>query len=110
MGTFDKIYCEYPLPGRAWSDAFSRIEFQTKSLGCELKTYFITVAGRLVYRELREDVPDNLIVRSVDIVSIVDTQYDGELNFYTSIGNTQVEFKAIFHCGTLIRITRLGGN
>lgn len=57
MGLFDRLTCQYPLPGL--SDPTS-IEFQTKDLECLINDYTITREGRLIehYREY-EECPEN---------------------------------------------------
>src|SRR5262245_23779405 len=44
MGLFDTIACRYLLPDPTHQD----LEFQTKDLGCELRTFTITREGRLL--------------------------------------------------------------
>lgn len=43
MGMFDTLTCEYPLPNLA----HNKLQYQTKSLDCNLDHYTITVFGRL---------------------------------------------------------------
>ena len=55
MGMFDYLICKYPLP----LPEMQLCEFQTKSFGCALDLYEITVDGHLVRHEWgREGGPD----------------------------------------------------
>lgn len=128
MGLFDTIYCNYPLPNIK-SDIYEK-DFQTKSLDCVLNTYTITEEGRLIHHTYRyEEVPEEereyygtskweedgihrLIgcIKSVP-TGDVDTNYNGEINFYTITENDEwLEFNVIFYNGALKEIKRVERN
>lgn len=121
MGMFDRIKCEYPLPGIAEPQ---KIEFQTKDLECWLDNYQITPEGRLmveVYRtEDRSDktAPPGSIESIVGIATKVhegwkDTGYHGWLRFYGHLQDQShepaewLDFKAKFTDGQLVAVERL---
>jgi len=68
MGLFDKLRCHMPLPGTPPAFVHEEIWFQTKDLGCNLSTYFITADGWLL--------EENDVFYPV--------YYTGKLRFYTS--------------------------
>jgi hypothetical protein len=61
MGMFDTLICKYPLP----NPKDQELEFQTKSLNCELDTYEIDSDGQLILRganpEVIEDIDQEII-------------------------------------------------
>jgi hypothetical protein len=114
---FDDLICERMMP-----DGFDGrgAGFQTKDLDCELATYTITDAGRLVSDDCHyEETPDHerpypdakdwrravgCVKRVVDRPN-VDRNYHGYLRFYTSDEqNKWHEYTAKFTDGTLVDI------
>jgi hypothetical protein len=128
MGMFDYIKCEYPLPDIELQNEM----FQTKDTPDQfLSLYTITKDGRLIYHSYsEEEVPEDErelckgkppeqrtdfdkfcgCIRRVD-TGTVDVNYNGNLRFYTFIGNAKnwYEYNAVFVNGTAQNIVRAGG-
>jgi len=116
MGMFDSVYCKYPLP-----DCPTELvggEWQTKAFDCELETYTITEAGRLLVlkRDWKWKNDDGspfggwLLATNEETV---DTNFHGTFNFYSNLGEDYsdpanwYEYVAKFTDGQLVSVTRL---
>ncbi len=96
MGMFDYIYCYYPLKEFEGLDQ-TKIDFQTKDLGCDLTRYTITPQGRL----LQHFGPR-------DNVKYHDKKYHGIIRMYnlrpTGTNYHWIEYEVKFTDGTLNEI------
>jgi hypothetical protein len=102
MGMFDELRCEADLP--SGHPATAR-DFQTKSLLKCLDNYTITKEGRLIlhschYESVGETENGFPQMNRID-TGDVDTEYHGDIRFYTTIGETSVDYVARFTHGTL---------
>ena len=104
MGLFDDVYCEADLPpGHPESER----SFQTKSLGNCLDRFTITKEGRLILHSVRYESSGEQSegLRSLRMTAIptgdVDTEFHGDMELYTSVGDRFVEYVARFTHGTL---------
>lgn len=123
MGMFDNVKCEAPLP-----DGFTAPCFQSKDFACEMDTYTITSAGRLMRRYVQDRVPtpesEWEYVGATDplhqlwhesskwrnIYAERDVNFHGWMRFYTDTGKHADgtfqwhEYKAKFTDGQLVEI------
>ena len=104
MGRFDTLHCDYPLP----DPEFQNEDFQTKDLGETLGHYRITKDGRL-WRLPRRVNPFAKDTPSSDAADEPeDTNYHGDLYFYTGTDKEWIEYDARFTYGTVDWIHRPG--
>ena len=121
MGLFDYIQCEYPLPlpkeSEGWTADFSKgvkapvewseFEFQTKSLDNCLQSFVISEDG-VLYQEqgVRKG---QLPYTKVEVESIEQIEYTGELSFYGLHMEEKLdhwlEFKGLFWKGEMKELT-----
>jgi hypothetical protein len=101
MGMFDYVQCNYPLPGTT-PELFD--EYQTKCLGCEMKTVTITEDGCLVGYEEFENYTGTVEFYGSTIVASCPS------GLYTRNGedNESATFIATFVDGKLTNIEQTG--
>jgi hypothetical protein len=104
MGMFDDVYCEADLPpGHPESER----EFQTKSLCNCMDRFTITKEGRLVLHTFRYESSGErgggLLSMGMTAIPTgdVDTEFHGDIELVTSVGDRLVEYVARFTHGTL---------
>jgi hypothetical protein len=125
MGMYDEIYVHSDIVLPNFPINGNRV-FQTKDFDCALDRYDITAKGKLTKEDCSyEEVPENLrpyfndpdftkngILRYAgslkkNIKGIIDTNFNGTINFYTSINGNWIEYIATFVEGILITIQPL---
>lgn len=128
MGMFDWVHCDYPLPGKPEG---LRLSFQTKDLDNQMDTYTITAEGRLLKRCVEwedtpadelpyKDEPEGSFARLFGCMreksaEIVDTNYHGDLIFYSEDETADremplpwYEYTIRFTQGQVTEVTRTG--
>lgn len=116
MGMFDNIICEYPLPGNPVV-----LEWQTKSLGCEMDTYIVAADGTLWIEDYDvQDQSDFALGKGQDKFMgcmtrvnqrrVQVTDFRGEVRFYGSASpdwSNRWEFSALFDDGKLLSMKQI---
>ena len=113
MGMFDELTCKYPLPVAGTNN----LQYQTKSLDCELDNFEIREDGSL-WREAyevedRSDPNAEGLMRLVGCMTRINEHWiewphTGEVRFYTALGEREksgssgwIEYVAYFVDGKL---------
>jgi len=84
MGMFDYVVCEYELPlpkncKELENLEWNKLAFQSKTMNCLMDDYRINKQGKLMVRAGRTDFFDD----HTQILEEVESNYHGELEFYT---------------------------
>ena len=125
MGMFDEVYVHalIELPGFPVSE--NRV-FQTKDFNCLLERYAITDTGRLTKEDcIFDSVPEedrpyyndpeysthpfmkHMGAIKKTVSGIIDTNFNGDITFYTMLKSTWFEYTAVFVLGVLLEIKKV---
>lgn len=107
---FDYVVCEHDLPlpkncKELSNLKWNKLAFQSKTMNCLMDDYRISKQGKLYVRAGRTDIFDDIFDDHTQILDEVESNYHGELEFYTyelrDKYDYSVSFLAKFSSGNL---------